>query len=399
MMRTLHLKTGGLLSLALGPFLLLCIGLATVNMMSTYKQIHQQKQATLWSLIQLDRHIGRTVLNTQQYVDGQVSAQQLQQAYQQLQNSLPNTQNSLREDRIFQQSLDLSDVIDRTHDHVQQAATWMARPEVTTASTMNRWLSQLDGMNRTINEEVLDNVASTSADYAETAFATIIKTAAILLVVILTFIVYLGYLLFALRKERKRNLYMLAHDPLTELSSRECVMANLQSRCNNQTPFALLMFDLNKFKAVNDTFGHHAGDQLLIHLAGLFKRSLCQYGIVGRMGGDEFLWIAESDQQALIEQQFLQFQEALKTPCMIQGQPIYLHMSTGGGIAADHQFQITELLERVDQAMYQAKAEQCREIVWEQTVTQDVLRRNTSDSVSVKLPASSDLKARKAFPA
>lgn len=360
----LQSKSGGLTSLLLGPILVLSIALATINMMSTYKGVHQQKQATLWNIIQLDREIGNTLFNASEFINGQISTTRLRQYYETLQNSFPKTLSSISKDKIFQQVSGLSNSINTTFNHVQSAEQMIQGGATVNITQLNQWLNQLNGLNKKINQEVLDNVASTQSEYSSKAFKTIIKTAAILLFLIFTFIIYLGYLLNSLRKERKRNLYMLAHDPLTGLSSRECVMTTLQSRCNNKTPFAVMMFDLNKFKAVNDTFGHHAGDQLLIHLAQKFQQTLCKFGIVGRMGGDEFIWIAESDNPTVIEQQYALLLNELKTPCIINKKRLYIHISAGGGIAEDHKFHITELLERTDEAMYQAKSQQIKEICW-----------------------------------
>lgn len=69
-----QIKSGGQLALIIGPVLVLCIVLATVNLLSTYKGIHKQKQATIWSLIQLDRQIGSTLFDAQQYTSGHLSA-------------------------------------------------------------------------------------------------------------------------------------------------------------------------------------------------------------------------------------------------------------------------------------------------------------------------------------
>ena len=358
------LKSCSLISI-LGPILVLGIGLATANMLSTYKGIHHQKQATLWELVQLDREIGKTLFEAQQHIHDHQSKELLRQSYGVLLSRFPATISSIEQDKIFQQVRGLSDSIYATFSHVKSVEPLILESATIETVQLRQWVDQLNVMNQQINEQVLDNVTSTQREYSNKAAGTIIKTAAILLFLIFTFILYLGFLLIALRRERKRNLYMLAHDPLTGLSSRQCVMTSLQSRCNNKTPFAILMFDLNKFKAVNDTFGHHAGDQLLIHLADKFKRTLGKFGIVGRLGGDEFVWLAESDNPELIQQQYELFLKELNDPCIINHKRLYIHISTGGGVASDYGYHTTQLLERVDEAMYQAKSLQIKEIFWE----------------------------------
>ena len=357
-------KSDGLLS-ALGPILLLAVGLATANMLSTYKGIHHEKQATLSDLIQQDRAVGNTLFNAHKFIEGQQGSQLLRQSYESLLTRFPATISSIENDKIFQQLSGLSDTIYATFSHVESAEQMILRSEQVDKTQLNAWVNQLHEMNQQINDQVLDNVSSTSAEYSKKASGTIIKTAFILLAVIFTFILYLGYLLITLRKERKRNLHMLAHDPLTGLSSRACVMTTLQSRCDNRTPFSLLLFDLNKFKAVNDTFGHHVGDQLLKSLAAKFTQTLGKFGIVGRLGGDEFVWLAESDNPEVIQQQYALFLEELKAPCVINGKRLHIKLSAGGGIAVDYDFNATQLLERVDEAMYQAKSLQIKEVLWE----------------------------------
>jgi diguanylate cyclase (GGDEF)-like protein len=357
----------------LGPVLIIAIALATANMMSTYKNIHKQKQATLWNLVQQDRNVGDTLFEAQQYLDDQQGNQVLRQNYEALLDQFPETIDSIEKDKTFQKVSGLSASVYATFEHVKSAKQMILESATIEKASLSQWVDRLNQMNIQLNEQVLDNVASTEREYSSKAFGTIIISAIILLALIFAFILYLGFLLVALRRERKRNLYMLAHDPLTGLSSRQCVMTTLQSRCKNKTPFALLMFDLNKFKAVNDTFGHHAGDQLLIHLADKFKQTLNNFGIVGRLGGDEFVWLAESDDPEVIQKQYALFLNELKDPCIINHKRLYIHISSGGGIAADYEYHSTQLLERVDEAMYQAKSLQIKEIFWENNAISTLL--------------------------
>lgn len=360
-----QLNSGCQYSVILGPILILFIALATVNTLSTYKSIHKQKSATLWNVIQVDREIANTLFSAKQFIADETSKQSLQTSYQSLKATFPDALSSIENDKIVQHIEGLSLPVYTTLKHVESADLLISGAGIINHTQLSQWSNELHTLKKNLDKQVLDTVASNTGSYSERAFQTIIKTVVILLTLVFTFIIYLGYLLLALRRERKQNLYMLAHDPLTGLSSRECIMTSLQSRCNNEIPFALLLFDLNKFKAVNDTFGHHAGDQLLIHLAEKFKETLSKFGIVGRLGGDEFVWLSESNQPDIIEQQYALFLEALKDPCIIRNKRLFIEVSAGGGIAEDYDFHSTQLLERVDEAMYKAKAGQLREIYWE----------------------------------
>jgi diguanylate cyclase (GGDEF)-like protein/PAS domain S-box-containing protein len=107
--------------------------------------------------------------------------------------------------------------------------------------------------------------------------------------------------------DRRRYLDRLAHladhDVLTGLANRRRFEAELQrhlERCGRHGPTgALLLLDLDNFKQVNDTLGHNAGDQLLITIAGLLRRSIRSSDLVARLGGDEFaILLTEGGQDA-----------------------------------------------------------------------------------------------------
>jgi diguanylate cyclase (GGDEF)-like protein len=367
----------------LGPILIICITLATANLMSTYKRIHHQKQESIWSFIQLDKEMGNTLFEAQQYVNGYLDEKPLRRSYEVLWSRFPVTMSSMQRDEIFSQIGGLTKLINNAFVHVKSAESLVLENNTINKVELNQWVNQLNGMAKEINQQLLQNIASSNSEYSHKTANKIIKAAVILLTLIGAFVLYLGFLLVTLSTERKRNLHMLAHDSLTGLYSRDNIMRQIGAYCEKRTPFILLSFDLNKFKAVNDTFGHHAGDKLLIHLADKFKQSLNKFGMVGRIGGDEFLWLAQSDDARIVTQQYALFLEELEDPCIINEKPIHLDISSGGGIAADSDFHITRLLERVDLAMYEAKSQQQKEIFWESRLHKNIfptLNRRKSKS-------------------
>lgn len=103
-----------------------------------------------------------------------------------------------------------------------------------------------------------------------------------------------AHLLVTLRE----NLVLLAHsrrlsltDPLTGLGNRRLLMSDLRLACktaNAREPWKLVLYDLDGFKLYNDTFGHPAGDTLLVRLSERIKRTVEPHGTAYRMGGDEF---------------------------------------------------------------------------------------------------------------
>lgn len=92
--------------------------------------------------------------------------------------------------------------------------------------------------------------------------------------------------------------YHATHDPLTDVVNRRAFETRLQRAvthaASRESPHALLFLDLDRFKAVNDTAGHVAGDELLQQLALLLKQHLREHDTLGRLGGDEFAILLEA---------------------------------------------------------------------------------------------------------
>src|SRR5450631_562731 len=93
------------------------------------------------------------------------------------------------------------------------------------------------------------------------------------------------------KRDEQRIAHMAHHDSLTDLPNRtacnECIAATLELAKASRESFAVLSIDLDRFKAVNDVFGHAMGDALLREIAGRLEQA-CQGGFVARTGGDEF---------------------------------------------------------------------------------------------------------------
>ncbi len=80
-------------------------------------------------------------------------------------------------------------------------------------------------------------------------------------------------------------------DPLTGVISREVFISFVKDLIANNTPFTLSILDLDNFKSINDNYGHHGGDAVLLNVASGLKKALDNFGIVGRFGGDEFIYV------------------------------------------------------------------------------------------------------------
>ncbi len=152
---------------------------------------------------------------------------------------------------------------------------------------------------------------------------------------------------------------LAVHDPLTGLPNRTLIMDRLQQGVlgakRNGENLALLMIDLDQFKIVNDTLGHHVGDHLLTCIGQRFQRTLREVDTLGRLGGDEFaVVVPETDLEssALVASKL---QAVLQTPVTVEGHSFSIGASIGIALYPDHGQDPTGLLKHADTAMYVAK--------------------------------------------
>lgn len=148
-------------------------------------------------------------------------------------------------------------------------------------------------------------------------------------------------------------------DELTGLPNRRYLMEKLNVIVSQRKghAFSLLNIDLNDFKAVNDTFGHLAGDQLLRHVANTLYNNVRSYDEVARVGGDEFLVVLHrlTDPQR-IEQKIEKLRTAIEQSSIHwQGETITPSLSFGYVIYDGTQTSVAELLSEADKKMYQDK--------------------------------------------
>jgi two-component system, cell cycle response regulator len=164
--------------------------------------------------------------------------------------------------------------------------------------------------------------------------------------------------------ERKRSeehlTYLAQYDHLTGLVNRtlfrdRLVQAMARTK-RMQQPIGLMLLDLDRFKVVNDTFGHDMGDELLKAVTERLKVCVREVDTVARMGGDEFTIILEG---VLSEQNILavarRITESIAVPFELKGQHISIGVSIGITIYPQDDHSIDELLKHADTAMYRAK--------------------------------------------
>ncbi len=165
----------------------------------------------------------------------------------------------------------------------------------------------------------------------------------------------------SLRDHKSRLDYMIYHDPLTGLANRSLFYdrvskALVRSRHEGEH-FALLLVDLDRFKNVNDSLGHDAGDAVLKHVADILADQLREGDSVSRLGGDEFVIIVErirsiSDVEIIANRMLKQ----LSSPILLHGHQISCTASIGICFYPRDGDSIDQLLKHADAAMYRAKA-------------------------------------------
>lgn len=156
--------------------------------------------------------------------------------------------------------------------------------------------------------------------------------------------------------------HLAHHDSLTNLPNRamfECHVNTAISRSKrNGKPFALMFLDLDQFKAVNDSLGHRAGDELLRSVAKRLSESLRGTDVVARLGGDEFGMLlgdlTSSTDAARVAEKVL---TALSTPHLQPSYELFTSASVGLAIYPDDGEEPLTLLKNADAAMYLAKKE------------------------------------------
>ena len=150
------------------------------------------------------------------------------------------------------------------------------------------------------------------------------------------------------------------HDALTGLPNRTLMAerldhARLLARRSKKTT-ALFFVDLNHFKAVNDTYGHGAGDQLLVLVAERLKAVVRPSDTVARMSGDEFVILCEAlDDPSHADPIVRRLDQALSDPFIVEGHELAVTASIGTAVDADGADLPAELLRDADQAMYMTK--------------------------------------------
>ena len=156
--------------------------------------------------------------------------------------------------------------------------------------------------------------------------------------------------------QQRRLKFQLEHDPLTGLLNRTSLKRRLQGALDAfrlaRSPAAVLSLDLDHFKAINDRFGHDAGDLVLREVAGLFRREIGERGAVFRMGGEEFLILLHEHDEAAARRRAEALRATIARSVILQGCPVTVSIGVAALRAADDRESWTR---RGDERLYRAK--------------------------------------------
>lgn len=174
------------------------------------------------------------------------------------------------------------------------------------------------------------------------------------------YVVAVGMILILLEDQIEHNKYLALHDELTGLPNRRLFqdrLANALERARRTTSqAALLLIDLDRFKLVNDTVGHHIGDELLKHVGQLFVGRVRRTDTVARTGGDEFSVVLEEPMNRADATHVAQMlTQLLDSPILLEGHTVHIGASVGIAIFPDDAGDVEALCIAADLRMYASK--------------------------------------------
>jgi diguanylate cyclase (GGDEF)-like protein len=215
-----------------------------------------------------------------------------------------------------------------------------------------------------------------------------------------------GFVWRDLQREQRRIATELTHrgfhDPLTHLPNRALLADRLNAQIartrRTGEPFAVVMIDLDRFKSVNDRFGHGAGDAVLATTAGRLRGCLREVDTVARLGGDEFVLLlhnVRSEREALIVARKVIHQ--IEQPVAYGDSALLVGASLGIALCPELGLSADGLLRAADEAMYLAKRGASKAVVSHdhcaapapQSRDQSVAKASTGSAIIVSAPASS----------
>ena len=204
-------------------------------------------------------------------------------------------------------------------------------------------------------EKVGYRVMFSQSDY----FDYIIDSYIIIILIILVLSVLIGYIVYKKEIEKKKTVNLAMHDQLTNIYNRHYFTTNinekfkLMNKHNNE--LSLIMFDIDHFKVINDTYGHKIGDESLIYLTQLIQNNIRVKDVFCRWGGEEFMILSQKPfDKSIIMAEFLRKTIDTKTK---ENVDIPHFTCSFGVLSLENVKDVNEAIEKVDKLLYKSKKE------------------------------------------
>ncbi|SON53390.1 putative EAL and GGDEF domains protein [Vibrio tapetis subsp. tapetis] len=190
------------------------------------------------------------------------------------------------------------------------------------------------------------------ANYVDIGMTSILFGGSIFVSIVLRFSLSTILKIERIAKSERHN---ALHDSLTGLPNRAYCSKAMTERLTAQTPFSVLLFDINNFKNVNDAMGHQTGDLLLVNIAKRISVVVPPDAFYSRIGGDEFVIILNTNSKQRIDSYCTEIAEQLSPRFQLEQYNLPVSASIGVSIFPDFGSSQDELLKQADSAMYDAK--------------------------------------------
>ncbi|HEV2581265.1 MAG TPA: EAL domain-containing protein [Ktedonobacteraceae bacterium] len=171
--------------------------------------------------------------------------------------------------------------------------------------------------------------------------------------------------------------YLALHDTITDLPNRAYLIEQMEQTLRATPPQAvtLLILNLNRFKDINDTFGHQQGDRLLRAVGERVKQACPDASVVARIGGDEFTIVLPEVGQEAVHKAVAALHSVMEEPFVVEEHPVQLDISIGGVFSPEHGREPITLLRKADIAMQKSKQAHLQFALYDASYEQNTARR------------------------
>ncbi|MBM7131823.1 GGDEF domain-containing protein [Dyella mobilis] len=217
-----------------------------------------------------------------------------------------------------------------------------------------------------------------------------VEASRLYIALLLTVLASIVLWLYRLKRSQLRFMRMAHHDGLTDIYNRQHFVHEaeqaLRFAAKSTQPASLLLIDLDHFKAINDTHGHVAGDQVLCHAVAICQRYLHSNDIFGRLGGEEFgILLTDCSAEVAIERAE-QIRLAIYTCSREEDECIPISVSLGIASTTHHGHDLHLLLIAADEALYRAKRDGRNRVVINISPSGSATRTSASGARPVPVP-------------